>query len=365
MWDDGNGAGNTVQSRSRQQVPGRTVRRVLAAAAAASTLATPALILPGASAAPRPTIQQVQQNIDQLHEEAEQATEQYNETKESLGSINVRLRAAREKLKRQKVYVARARVLVGKLASETYRRGQMTTLDILLSDDPEVILAQAGFLPSLTERQNGATNRLKQGVEDLAAAQKDLAAQQKRAEDANQKMRVAANTVQHKLAQARAQLASLKASERAALRRSQIAAENAGVPSAAVSGGTGSSYCLSMASKATNSGARAALQFACNQLGDPYVWAADGPDSWDCSGLTMKSWAAGGVSLPHSSQLQAGYGTRVSASSVQPGDLVFFNSPISHVGLYLGDGLMVHAPHTGDIVRVAALYETPSTAVRL
>jgi cell wall-associated NlpC family hydrolase len=120
-----------------------------------------------------------------------------------------------------------------------------------------------------------------------------------------------------------------------------------------------------MASKASNSRARAALAFACHQLGDPYAWAADGPNSWDCSGLTMKSWAAGGVSLPHSSQLQAQYGTRVGSSSLQPGDLVFFNSPISHVGIYLGAGLMVHAPHTGDVVRVASLYETPSTAVRL
>jgi cell wall-associated NlpC family hydrolase len=78
----------------------------------------------------------------------------------------------------------------------------------------------------------------------------------------------------------------------------------------------------------------------------------------------MEAYASGGVSLPHSSRLQATYGTRVSVSSLAPGDLIFFHSPISHVSIYLGNGLMVHAPHSGAVVEVAELYATPTAAVR-
>ena len=111
--------------------------------------------------------------------------------------------------------------------------------------------------------------------------------------------------------------------------------------------------------------AKTAIAFACAQLGEPYRWAAAGPNAWDCSGLMMGSWKAAGVSLPHSSRMQAGYGSHVSVSDIRIGDLIFFNSPISHVAMYLGGGLMIHAPHTGDVVRIAPVYQTPSAATRL
>nr|WP_269810675.1 C40 family peptidase [Kineosporia rhizophila] len=123
--------------------------------------------------------------------------------------------------------------------------------------------------------------------------------------------------------------------------------------------------CNSAAAAAPSAAARTAIQFACGEQGKPYVWAADGPSSYDCSGLTMKAYAAAGVSLPHSSRMQAGYGTSVSTSSMAPGDLVFFNSPISHVGIYLGNNTMVHAPSSGDVVKVAKLYSAPVAAARL
>jgi cell wall-associated NlpC family hydrolase len=110
--------------------------------------------------------------------------------------------------------------------------------------------------------------------------------------------------------------------------------------------------------------AKAAIKYACAQLGKPYVWAADGPNGFDCSGLTMKAYAAAGISLPHQSAQQASYGHRVSINALEPGDLIFFYSPISHVAIYLGNGMMVHAPHTGDVVRVASVYTTPVAAVR-
>lgn len=106
---------------------------------------------------------------------------------------------------------------------------------------------------------------------------------------------------------------------------------------------------------AKSKGAAAAVSAAMSQLGKPYVWGAAGPDSYDCSGLTMWAWAHAGVSLPHQSAEQQGLGTSVSRDQLQPGDLVFFGSPAYHVGIYIGNGMMVHAPTTGDVVKVSSL----------
>ncbi len=101
------------------------------------------------------------------------------------------------------------------------------------------------------------------------------------------------------------------------------------------------------------------------QVGDAYVYGAAGPDAFDCSGLTMMAWAQAGVSLPHSSSAQYGSGPHVAASDLQPGDLVFYYSPISHVGMYIGNGMIVHAANPSTGVQVTGLYSMPfSGAVR-
>jgi cell wall-associated NlpC family hydrolase len=113
---------------------------------------------------------------------------------------------------------------------------------------------------------------------------------------------------------------------------------------------------------APTAAAQVAVDTALAQVGDPYVWGAAGPSSFDCSGLTMYAWGAAGVSLPHSSSMQSTVGTAVSYSDLQPGDLVFFYSPISHVAMYIGNGLIVSAPHTGDVVKVIQLAYMPEYA---
>ncbi|MFI2707855.1 C40 family peptidase, partial [Nocardioides sp. CER28] len=112
---------------------------------------------------------------------------------------------------------------------------------------------------------------------------------------------------------------------------------------------------------APSGGASAAIAFARAQLGEPYVWGAAGPSSWDCSGLTMKAWAAGGRSLPHYSVAQYEQSTPIRASQLRPGDLVFWGdsdspSSIFHVALYIGDGRILHAPRTGEPVQEASMY---------
>ena len=111
--------------------------------------------------------------------------------------------------------------------------------------------------------------------------------------------------------------------------------------------------------------AAAAVSYAMAQVGDAYVYGAAGPSAFDCSGLTMMAWAQAGVGLPHSSSAQFGAGPHISASALQPCDLVFYYSPISHVAMYIGNGLIVHAANPGEGVRVAGVFSMPySGAVR-
>ena len=108
-------------------------------------------------------------------------------------------------------------------------------------------------------------------------------------------------------------------------------------------------------------GAQQAIAYAQAQLGEPYVWGAAGPDSWDCSGLTMAAWASAGVSLPHYSVAQYYTGTPISSYDLRPGDLVFWGSSSSpesiyHEGMYIGNGMMIHAPRTGRSVEMVSMY---------
>ena len=116
---------------------------------------------------------------------------------------------------------------------------------------------------------------------------------------------------------------------------------------------------------AASGNAGTAVQFAMNQVGDAYVYGAAGPDAYDCSGLTMAAWGAAGVSLPHSSTAQYSSGAQVSTSELEPGDLVFYYDPVSHVAMYIGNGQIVHASNPSDPVNVSPVFSMPVTgAVR-
>jgi cell wall-associated NlpC family hydrolase len=113
---------------------------------------------------------------------------------------------------------------------------------------------------------------------------------------------------------------------------------------------------------ASSSHAQTAVNTALAQVGDPYVWAGAGPNAFDCSGLTQYAYRAAGISLPHSARMQSTMGTPVSKAALQPGDLVFFFSPVSHVGMYVGGGKMVHAATAGQPVKVVSVDSMPGFA---
>jgi cell wall-associated NlpC family hydrolase len=133
----------------------------------------------------------------------------------------------------------------------------------------------------------------------------------------------------------------------------------AGVPT------TGPAATLTAPVVAPTAAAQVAVDTALAQLGDPYVWAGAGPDVFDCSGLTQYAYGAAGVYLPHSSRMQSELGIPVAFTDLQPGDLLFFYSPVSHVGMYIGNGQMVHAGTSGDVVKIVDLAYMPGlTAAR-
>lgn len=299
------------------------------------------LIGGGADAARKPTAAEAAKRVQELRDRAEQSTERYNGLREQLASLGVRLAAARARVAAQQKRLTAARGALGEILAETYKQGDLSGLALFLGDNPDAALEQSGVVATLGERRSAAFQQLRDEQARLTADATDLATQQKRIADASADLQRLRTTVSDQLQAAQQELARLQAGERAAVER-------------LLNGGDTNIGC-SQAGVEPSGRAGAVLRYACAHLGDPYVWAADGPSTFDCSGLTMRAWQAAGVSLPHNADAQSHYGTRVqpSEAALQPGDLVFFHSPISHVGIYIGRGLMIHAPHTGTVVKIA------------
>ncbi|MDX6221090.1 MAG: peptidoglycan DL-endopeptidase CwlO [Frankiales bacterium] len=238
-------------------------------------------------------------------------------------------------------------VIVGQVASH---KAIVTSL-ITRQHTLEAIAAEKARLAAIAAAKAAAERQAAAKKAAEAAAAAALAEAQKAAAAA-----AAAKAAAEQEAAQRAADQRRQAAVKAAAQRQASAQESAGGSSGGGSSGGGSSGGGSSGSAGPpSSRAATAVAAAYQQLGAPYDWAADGPAAFDCSGLTAYVWAAAGVTLPHSSQAQFGVGAHVSRSQLAPGDLVFFGSPIHHVGIYVGNGNMIDAPQTGDVVRVQSI----------
>jgi cell wall-associated NlpC family hydrolase len=233
-------------------------------------------------------------------------------------------------------------VIVGQVASH---KAIVTSL-ITRQHTLEAIAAEKARLAAIAAAKAAAERQAAAKKAAEAAAAAALAEAQKAAAAA-----AAAKAAAEQEAAQRAADQRRQAAVKAAAQRQASAQESAGGSSGGGSSGGGSSGSAGPPSSRAATAVAAAYQ----QLGAPYDWAADGPAAFDCSGLTAYAWAAAGVTLPHSSQAQFGVGAHVSRSQLAPGDLVFFGSPIHHVGIYVGNGNMIDAPQTGDVVRVQSI----------
>ncbi|MBZ6172550.1 MULTISPECIES: C40 family peptidase [Streptomyces] len=374
-----------MASHRKSRSTGTRVAGIRTPALATAALTSVALLSQTANAAPsddRPSLEEVEKKVDDLYRQAGSATEKYNAAKEKTSKQRKKVDTLLDDVANRTQKLNDARTELGSFASAQYRTGASVpeTATLLLADSPQDYFDQNQLMNRLTGRQKTA-------VDDYVTQQSETMKKRREATegldtltDSQNDLKTAKSTVQKKLATARELLSELTAEEKARLAaiekkkqeeaarkaaelaKQQAAAEEAErkrQEEAAQQQGSGSSSGSSESSTPGSSNgtqAQKALAFAQAQIGKPYVWGATGPGSYDCSGLTQAAWKAAGVTLPRTTYDQVNAGTTVSVSQAQPGDLVFFYDDISHVGLYVGDGKMVHAPKPGAYVREESIF---------
>ncbi|MEV4337292.1 NlpC/P60 family protein [Streptomyces sp. NPDC049590] len=312
---------------------------VLSAAAALG--AVPAHAAPGGGS---------RAEVDRLYAEAEKATQAYDRADERAGELRRHLRLARDHLARQQQRVNDLREQLGSLAGAQYRSGGIDpAVALFFSADPEDYLDKAATLDRLGARQAGRLKELRAALRELAQERAEAAGTLAELERSRRAVAAHKRTVERKLARARQLINAMPAGERAALARA--------------SRGSRPDLPAPAAADAPAGRAAAALAAARAALGRPYVWGANGPTGFDCSGLTQWAYAHAGVRLPRTSQEQRFAGRRVPLAQARPGDLVVYRSDASHVALYAGHGQVIHAPHPGAPVRYDPVGMMPVSSV--
>jgi len=302
-----------------------------------------ALLLPltvlsggGSPASAAPSQASLEAQLQRLNRQADQLVEEYNQS----NLLLKRLRKTRDEMRAQasgaEAKLKALQTTLGARAAAAYVQGAGNTLAAVLnSEDPASAIDRVQVLELLASHDGDLLDRLALAGKAYDARKQDLATAEREAAAEVARLDAKKAEVERAAARTRELLRQMRA-------RSASPSPNPGpAPSPPPSSG--------------GSGAGAtAVRYAMAQVGQPYCYGGTGP-CYDCSGLTMRAWAQAGVSLPHSSAAQYGVGRHISASELQPGDLIFYYSPISHVSIYIGNGQRVSATHTGDYVRVQSL----------
>ncbi|MQS11895.1 hypothetical protein F7Q99_06215 [Streptomyces kaniharaensis] len=343
-----------MASHRRPKQPSRARVSVLTAAAA-TAVALSAQV--AAHAAPQPNKSDVKAQIDQLQQEQEQAAEKFNGAKERADQLRKQADQLQDQVARGQEQMTQLQAGLAGVAGEQYRTGGIDpSVQLMLSSDPAGYLDKASSVQqastSEAEALKGLLDQQRRLDQEKAEAAAVLASLDATTKDLNQ----AKADVNQKLKAAQDLLNSLSASERAALRAQQAQDDRASRGSDRVD--------LSNLPPASGYAAVAVAK-AMSKQGSPYVWGATGENTFDCSGLMVWAYGKAGVSLPRTSQEQGDVGTRVpSLDQAQPGDLVIYGSDRHHVGMYIGNGMVVHAPHTGDVVKVMKADAMPINTIR-
>ena len=338
----------------------------------------------------RAQAERISRQLDADGERLSQLDEQYNQARIAADAVNKKASAAKAELAQADAALGAAQQRAKAQAVDAYVSGGGLAASALLSKgdlrgDPS---RRDQYVSAVVGAQHDAIEALKQARAEVDAKRADAGAARSAANAALAKVnasRSAAAAVQQSeqatLRGVQGELASLVTAERqrraaadAAKAQALAAKRTTSAPAAkpAVKPGTPGTTTKPGSPPTTrrapaeptgppppvSSGAGAAVQKAKEQLGKPYQYGGSGPDSYDCSGLTMVAWKAGGVSLPHSAEAQYGAIAHVATSALQPGDLLFYGSPIHHVGLYVGNGQMIEAPQTGDVVKYASIWRS-------
>jgi cell wall-associated NlpC family hydrolase len=329
-------------------------------------------LLPASPSAAEPptTAEQAQNIVDGLYDQAEVASEDYNEARLEVADAQRRLNAVKSRIAREERALSAIRDDISVFAAASYRNGGIDTgIELLLSDDPAAFLERSASLDQVSRGQGAALRRAAVSQQRLAQDRAALAGEVAALKAIETKAADAKARIDAKVAEAKAVVDRLEAAERARYEAQQAARAAAAarasreairrVAQAAADESSSRSRSSDSSSEAVPSAgsgrASIAVAAARSKVGSRYVWGGSGPNVFDCSGLTSWAWSRAGVSLPHQSRAQYSATSRVSKSQLRPGDLVFFYSPISHVGIYVGGGLMVHASNPRTGVRVDSI----------
>ncbi|MDX2682541.1 C40 family peptidase [Streptomyces soliscabiei] len=333
-----------MASHRRPKQPSRARVTVLTTAAAAAVV----LSSQAANAAPsqKLTKDEVKSKVDKLYEEAEQATEAFNGAQEKQEKLQKEISTIQDNVARGQADLNELRDSMGLAAAAQYRTGSIdSSLQLLLSSNPDDFLDKASAADQLSAQQVEALKKIQEKQRELAQERTEASGKLKDLATTRATLGKNKKEVQAKLAEARELLNTLTAKEKAALaaadtRASRDAGERVDLGDAPAGSGR----------------AMAAFQAAQSQLGKPYHYGSTGTAMYDCSGLTSWAYAQAGVGIPRTSESQATIGTRIySQSDLKVGDLVFFFNDLHHVGLYAGNGQIIHAPRTGTVVRYESM----------
>jgi peptidoglycan DL-endopeptidase CwlO len=385
-----------VTSRALGLGRGPSIRRSLRIVALG--LATVALgvmgVLPAslpAAAEPPLTVAHARNLIKQLQIDAAGIDQQYTDVKEQIKLGRAQLKLKQADVQAQTEKVGRLKLQVGQIALAQFQNRSLdTTARLFVTSDTEGFLSQISTVQKVSENQNSALQDYQQAEANLAALERSAATDLAAIGEREKQLKGLAATSDKKLDQAKQVLAKLTAAQqkqlaeaekkasakansegRAATKapaktnaKSRVRTKPPAKTNAQSRPGTKSSRDSTGSSATGSSKGAKALAYAKAQLGEPYVRNAAGPSSWDCSGLTMRAWGSVGVSLPHSSGQQYSRGRSIPKSDLQLGDLVFFYSGISHVGLYAGNGQVIHAPRPGKSVEYIKMSYMPYAGAR-
>lgn len=301
----------------------------------------------------------------ELYQQAEEATEAYNATEVKLTAQQAEAKKVGAGLTDARKALVRSRAQAGLLARRQYQgTSELSSyVQLLLTDDPQRALDQKHLMDRAQRDRLSTVARLTNGERraDTLAAQSRKALDEQKALAAKQKKQ--RDTVKAKLTDVEKMLASLTTEQIAAIAEREDAdtdeAQEKLITSGALGGAADGDTSIGTSPRAPSAEGDEALTYAVGQIGKPYQWGADGPEAYDCSGLTSRAWTRAGVAVPRTSQEQWAELERVELSELRPGDLVVYFPKATHVAMYLGDGKVIHAPRPGARVKVSPIASNP------
>ncbi|MFC8620199.1 NlpC/P60 family protein [Micromonospora purpureochromogenes] len=304
-----------------------------------AALAGAAVVLTGAATAAHadPSVAEIERQIDQDWNKLEPIIEQHNATRQDLAAKRRQADALAKRIEPLQLQVDLAMNQVTGLAAEAYKGENVSAVNALLgSSSPADLVDQLEMLDRFAQRQQRDVRAVKELRDKLAAEKAPL------------------DEMVAQLTRTEAQLAAKKKQINAEIDRLQkLRLKVYG------NGGGGPLRPAPCPAGYPGGPAGTAVKFACAQIGKPYVWGAEGPNSYDCSGLMLAAWAKAGVSLPHNARQQRQVTPRVSRADLRPGDLVFYYADLHHVGMYVGGGWVVHASQAGQPIKMKRVDDGP------